>query len=128
MRYFIFLLLLASTTFASEVNLQWDDPGQDWITYVYASREPGNYDINTPVAETASGVNTATVNNLIPGQTYYFIATHYDETTGEESAPSNEISCGMPEVAASVKVVTELPDPSNGIKTYTITLSIPEND
>ncbi len=92
--------------------LAWNGPGTnadgtalaDLAGYrVYQSTTSGSY-TSGPVATVAASVSgggtaTATVNNLAPG-TYYFVVRAYD-SSGNESAVSNEASKTIPRYEAS---------------------------
>ena len=119
-------LFFATATYAADVTLAWDDPGQPWATYVYTTTDAGIYDLDSPVARAESGENQITISNFTPGETYNFVATHYDDASGLESDPSIEISYTVPTADPSAKVVTDLPDPGAEIREYVITISIPE--
>jgi hypothetical protein len=98
---FFALLLLSLTTFISisyiftpdafpaQVTLAWDpNTGSDTAGYkLYYGNASENYSQVIDVANTT----LYTVNNLTNGNTYYFAVTAYD-TSGYESAHSNELS------------------------------------
>ena len=99
------LLLLTSPLSAADVTVAWDDSGEPWATYLYASTTPDAYTINAPVARAEVGVTQATVDGLVPGTTYYFVATHYDDASGMESDWSTEINY-TPDIVPNDKVIT----------------------
>ena len=93
------LAFAATPAQAQQVQLAWDAPLQANGTPVtnlagyklYYGSQSGQYKSMVPVGMTT----TYTVTNLSAGQTYYFAATAYD-TTGIESAFSNEVSVTLP--------------------------------
>jgi Fibronectin type III domain/FG-GAP-like repeat len=75
---------------ASSVTLAWDPPsGMSNITgyLVHYGTSSGSY----PQIINVGNRTTVTVPNLVPGQTYYVVVTDYN-TSGLESAPSNQVS------------------------------------
>lgn len=120
----IFLTLgIWSTCFAEDIRLAWDTPPSLWVTNIYLTETPGEYrDFLSPVASALPGENTATVKNLLPGKTYYFVATHFDGAVNIESDRSNEVSYTVP--MPPEKVVTELEVPA--VRKYKITLEVVE--
>jgi hypothetical protein len=90
------IIFNTSALFAGEASLSWDPPTTntdgspltDLNGYiVYYGTESGNYSQSIDVGN----VTTYTVINLTPGTTYYFAVTAYD-TSGNESAYSNEVN------------------------------------
>lgn len=80
---------LSQALAASSVTLAWDPPSRaDIAGYrVYYGTASGSY----PQIINVGNTTTATVSNLAPGQTYYFVVTDYD-SLGLESVPSNQVS------------------------------------
>src|SRR5467141_1660870 len=84
---------------AQQVQLAWDAPVQANGTPVpnlagyklYYGSQSGQYQTPIPVGMTT----TYTVTHLSAGQTYYFAVKDYD-STGTESALSNEVSVTLP--------------------------------
>src|SRR5262245_39959710 len=89
------LAFAATPAQAQQVQLAWDAPVQANGTPVpniagyklYYGLQSGHYQTAIPVGM----ATTYTVTNVSVGQTYYFAATAYD-STGTESAFSNEVS------------------------------------
>jgi len=89
------LAFVATPAQAQQVQLAWDAPVQANGTPVpniagyklYYGLQSGHYQTAIPVGM----ATTYTVTNVSAGQTYYFAATAYD-STGTESAFSNEVS------------------------------------
>ena len=87
------------TSASPQVQLAWDAPVQANGTPVpnlagyklYYGSQSGQYQTIIPVGLTT----TYTVTNLSAGQTYYFAVKAYD-STGMESAFSNEVSVTLP--------------------------------
>src|SRR4029453_6463187 len=84
---------------AQQVQLAWDAPVQADGTPVpnlagyklYSGSQTGQYKTTIPVGLTT----TYTVTNVSAGQTYYFAVKAYD-SSGTESAFSNEVSVTIP--------------------------------
>src|SRR2546425_11128277 len=93
------LALAVTPAQAAQVQLAWDAPAQATGTPVpnlagyklYYGSQSGQYQTPIPVGLTT----TYTVTNLSAGQTYYFAVKDYD-STGTESALSNEVSVTLP--------------------------------
>jgi hypothetical protein len=89
----VLLAMVSLTAQAATVNLAWDantEPTLAGYTLYYGTASKAySYTCN------ASNVTHATVMNLTPGQTYYFVVTAYD-VFGLESDPSSEISYTVP--------------------------------
>src|SRR6266849_6837678 len=93
------LAFAATPAQAAQVQLAWDAPTQANGTPVpnlagyklYYGSQSGQYQTTVPVGMTT----TYTVTNLSAGQTYYFAVKAYD-STGTESAFSNEVSVTLP--------------------------------
>ena len=100
------------------VTLVWDaNPDPDIAGYrVYYGTSSGNYTQSIDVGN----VTTATISNLVPGQTYYFVVTDYN-TAGLESLPSNEVAYTA--VAAPAPAVSLSVTPSAGTK-FVVPVSI----
>jgi Fibronectin type III domain len=99
----------------ASVTLAWDPPsGASGIAgyRVYYGTSSGSY----PQIINVGNTTTATVSNLVSGQTYYFVVTDYN-TAGLESAPSNQASfttgTGPPSITNVLPsyVVTTVPNP-----------------
>jgi Malectin domain/Bacterial TSP3 repeat/Fibronectin type III domain len=91
----LLLLLLASRAFAGQMTLQWDAVTNPQLAgykvyYGYASRQ---YSMNV----NAGMSTTAAFSNLKDAQMYYFAVTAFD-TSGKESAFSNEVSYDLAKV------------------------------
>ena len=101
----ILLLALVSLADAASVRLAWEAPttnvdgspvtdlGGYWL---YQRRDGEPY--GGPVQTIAAPTTTATVTNLQPGVTYFWVVTAFD-TGGNESAQSNEVSFSVPAAA-----------------------------
>lgn len=81
------------------LNLVWDASPDSTVSgyRVYYGTSSGNYTTVIDVGNTT----TATISNLTPGTTYYFVVTAYN-ASGVESTPSNETAAtatGSPTVA-----------------------------
>src|SRR5215207_8900081 len=85
----LFLLLPLQRMQAASANLEWDpNTESDLAGYrIYYGNTSGVYGATLDVGNTTR----ATVENLVVGQSYYFVATAYN-TAGLESTPSNEVS------------------------------------
>ena len=95
----LFLAFAVTPAQAQQVQLTWDAPLQTNGTPVpnlagyklYYGSQSGQYPTMIPV-----GMKTTyTVTNLSAGRTYYFAAKAYN-STGTESAFSNEVSVTLP--------------------------------
>jgi hypothetical protein len=91
----LLLLLSASHAFAGQVTLQWDAVTHPQLAgykvyYGYASRQ---YNTNVNVGKSI----TAALSNLKDVQVYYFAVTAFD-TSGKESAYSNEVSYDLAKI------------------------------
>ena len=115
----LYLLLMASNANAAEASFQWTaQPDATWGTKIYIGTEPGVYSNSE---DAGVGTTNYTVDDLLPGTTYYFTATHYD-TYGNESVYAAEVS-----TATSTIGFNPLPPiPDSGVKEYVITISIPD--
>lgn len=71
------------------VHLAWDPSPDTNVAgyYIYTGPSSGSYTSRIDVGN----VTNATIGNLAPGQTYYFVATAYT-TDLVESLPSNEVN------------------------------------
>jgi len=85
------LFLMSGITFAGDVSFMWDaNTEPDLVGYrLFMHVEGADYNYTNPVVE-CTGVG-ATVTNLTPGQTFYFILRAFDNE-GFESGNSNEVS------------------------------------
>ena len=85
----LLMLGLSGVTWAESISLEWDaNTESDLAGYkIYVGTESGVYASNTDVGDVLENE----MQNLIPGTTYFFVATAYD-TSGNESGYSNEIS------------------------------------
>src|SRR2546425_391896 len=95
------LAFAATPAQAAQVQMAWNAPVQPNGTVtagykLYYGSQSGQYQTVVPVGLTT----TYTVTNLSAGQTYYFAVKDYD-STGKESAFSNEVS-GTPGTLPSV--------------------------
>jgi len=105
------LLCVVALAKAAEVTLEWDPPTEGVVTgyKIYQGTASGKYEKNVDVGLQ----RTITMRDLLPGTTYFWAATAYNET--EESGFSNEVSKTIPaEVAMPTPVVSAS---SNGVET-----------
>ena len=88
------LWLYTAPTSTAQVMLAWDpSPSAGVEGYrLYYGPLSGIYTASRDVGQ----VTTATVPGLTCGQTYYFVATVYNNTMGTESPWSNEVSTMLP--------------------------------
>ena len=101
------LLWFSSEVKAGEVSLAWDPPSSEYGGFIlsYGSTS-GSYTNNQDV-----GVQTTyTVSNLDPGRTYFFAVKAYDESHGNESQYSNQVSATVPEIDSTP------PAPPKGVR------------
>src|SRR5713101_1491218 len=103
------LAFAATPTQAAQVQLAWNAPVQPngIVTAgykLYYGSQSGQYQTPIPVGLTT----TYTVTNLSAGQTYYFAVKDYD-STGTESALSNEVSVTLPTNTPVNEVSVTLP-------------------
>ena len=86
-------LLFHKEAFCGQVTLAWDpDTTSGLAGYkVHYGTVSKNYSFSVD----AGNHTTATITGLTAGATYYFAATAYD-TTGNESAPSNQVTYTVP--------------------------------
>ncbi len=100
------LTLVAARANAQSVNLAWDpDSGSNIAGYVvYVGTAPGIYSGSTGVGN----VTTWTVGGLTAGQTYYFAVKAID-TSGLQSAYSNEVSSTVASSTAPADLTTPAP-------------------
>ncbi len=116
-----FTLTLFSTSFAAALLVSWDANSEsDLAGYkLYYGVEQANYTESVDVGITTSYI----VENLTEGQTYYFVLTAYDRT-GNESAPSDEVSATVvgPQTlaTASPEGVTIQWSPISGADSYQV--------
>lgn len=91
----LFLLLCASPAFAAQVTLQWDAVTHPQLAgyKVYYGYASGQYNTNVNVGNST----TAALSDLKSVQIYYFAVTAFD-TSGQESAYSNEVSLDLAKV------------------------------
>ena len=84
---------IASNALAAQVTLQWNANTEgDLAGYrIHQGTVNGSYSVHIDV----HNVTTYTLTGLMAGQTYYFAATAYD-TSGNESAYSNQVSYAVP--------------------------------
>jgi hypothetical protein len=92
----------ASGVNLSSVTLAWDPSPDSWVSgyAVQYGTVSGSYTVRLDVGP----VTTATVTNLMPGVTYYFVVTAYT-SDGLESLPSNEVSYTVPAVTPDTPLV-----------------------
>ncbi len=76
-----------------QVTLEWDPSPDAWVAgyAVHYGAVSSNYTVRIDVGNQT----TATITNLTPGVTYYFVATAYT-ADGQESLPSNEVAYTVP--------------------------------
>jgi hypothetical protein len=90
----IFIIVSPSAAWAAGgVSLEWDpniEPEVSGYKLHYGTAS-GTYSRSID----AGNATTATVEDLVIGQTYYFVVTAYDQT-GNESLPSNEVTFVVP--------------------------------
>jgi len=97
------LAALCQTVQATSVTLAWNSSTNPIVAgyNLYYGGTSGNY---TNVISTGSAT-TATISGLIPGNTYYFVATTYS-APGAESLDSSEVSYTVPILAGVQLTVT----------------------
>lgn len=76
------------------VTLEWDPSPDAWVAgyAIHYGTASGAYAVRLELGNRTS----ATITNLTPGTTYYFVATAYT-FDGQESLPSNEVSYTVPD-------------------------------
>ena len=84
----LLLAWLSDARAATSVTLAWD-PSTDPTVVGYILYY-GNYSENFSQSINVGGATSATVTNLTPGQTYYFVATAYN-AAGIQSAPRTRL-------------------------------------
>ncbi len=86
--------LESSLSNVSGVTLEWDPSPDAWVAgyAIHYGTTSSNYTVRLDLGNHTS----ATLTNLTPGTTYYFVATAYT-SDGQESLPSNEVSYTVPE-------------------------------
>ena len=105
--WMVFGLLLGGIGRAADVTVAWDIVEPTCATYVYGSETSMAYAMNFPVARAEPGVNQVTISDLTPGVKYYFVCTHYEDSSGLESGLSTELSYDTPPVE-NTKTITPL--------------------
>ena len=92
---FVFLLLVAGSGFAGNVNLAWDLAANPAVTGYKVHHGPaaGSYTVSIDVGNTTSYA----VLNLTEGATYHFAVTAYD-AAGAQSGYSNDVFATTPYV------------------------------
>jgi hypothetical protein len=97
---------------AAVVTLAWDLSSSPNIGgyRLYSGTTSGVYSQTIEVGYATSIL----VSNLVTGKTYFFVVTAYD-TTGVESAPSNEVSYLPPPTTSPPQMVSPAPKPKIGI-------------
>jgi len=99
------VLLFVSASFAQATNLRlaWNASADPAVTgYKLSSGTSSGHYSNSLNA--GSGTS-ATVNNLVPGNTYYFAVTAYN-SIGLQSVPSNEVSLHVSNLPPSVSLTS----------------------
>src|SRR5881397_3873912 len=101
------LAFAATPAQAAQMQLAWNAPVQPngIVTAgykLYYGSQSGQYQTTIPVGMTT----TYTVTNLSAGQTYYFAMKAYD-STGTESAFSNEVSVTLPTNAPGGGIISQ---------------------
>lgn len=101
----ILLVLLLSVITLIAVTLEWDPSPDAWVSgyRLHYGYQSSNYVVSTDVRTNTSH----TYSNLVPGKTYFFVATAYAnyfvgsgfESNSMESLPSNEVSYTVPDPA-----------------------------
>jgi chitodextrinase len=120
------ICFLAMTSFgwAASVSLEWDtldDQSNGVRIYIGTTSE-----VYSNSHDAGVGVSEATVDNLVPGETYFFAAKAYDPA-GNYSDFSNEVSTTIPSAPGEI-ILPELPEiPEIPIGNVTITIQIKEN-
>src|SRR6516164_2636534 len=81
-------LVFAFSPLARGVTLAWDPSTDPTVVgyFLYYGNQSGNFSHSI----NAGSATSATVTDLIPGQTYYFVATAYN-AAGIQSVPSNQV-------------------------------------
>lgn len=86
---------------AADVTLAWDAPAgtgaETWSTRIYIGTAAGDYTATHEAGnpERVDGVQRTVIGDLVPGESYYFAATHLD-VDGNESGYSNEVTYDVP--------------------------------
>lgn len=105
---FIFFLHSPYPSSSNSVSLQWDKNLELNINYhLHYGTTSGVY----PNAIDTLSSTTATVSNLTPGKTYFFVVTAYDSNSNE-SAFSNEVNFTIPFLPTPTPSPSPSPTPS----------------
>ena len=113
--FVMFLLVLCTQAYASDVTLAWDAaPNAAWGTRIYIGTTTGDY---TASHDAGAGTTQAVVINLQPGKTYYFAARHY--YNGMQSGLSNEVNVA---IAPEYTILPGIEPIDETVKTYKITI------
>lgn len=116
---FCSLFFAAISAFAAQVNLAWDASTSSTVAgyNIYYGEATGNYTSKLSVANTT----TSTVTGLTEGKTYYFTVTARD-STGKESARSNEVSFNVPS-STTAPLASFTASPSSGTAPLSVTFA-----
>jgi hypothetical protein len=123
------LLCTASTVVGQKVNLAWNRNAETNLTsYVLKyGAVSGSY---TGQVTVSSSLTAATVSNLPPNRTYYFVVTARN-TASMESDPSTEVNYYVPRVGTNTPPVANaqsVSTPEDTAKTITLTGSDADGD
>jgi len=110
----ICFLAMASVGWAASIKLAWnplDDQANGVRIYIGTTSE-----VYSNSHDAGVGVSEATINNLVPGETYFFAAKPYDPMGNYATSYSNEVSTTIP----GETILPELPEITVGDVKITI--------